>query len=567
VGLFFLALGNMVADRARAVDIAKTAIAITAAGCVFYESYRAGLYRPIAERWKKWVGVSLGVAAIVAYYNGLKPGYPHFVHRHDVYHYYMGSKYFPEIEYKRLYKCGVIAQDELGVVLFKTDDGRQLRIDMKAEVRHADKKIRNLGGDNLLMPVTQVLENPDECKSHFTPERWERYKEDVKFFRVVSDQGYWESMQHDHGYNPPPVWMIMGRVFGELHPATMGYLKFLASLDVLYILGTFAVLWWAFGWRVGAVGAIFWGCQSSAPSYWTEGAFLRQDWLFYLILSMCFIRKRYYKLGGAAVVYAGLLRIFPGLIVIGLFTVAGIHIARHRRMKKEHLKVLLGGILAAAVLLPVSLAVTKKDCYQQFYKHTLEVHDTTPLTNHMGLRVLVSHNMNPFTTGISSGRMRWTKDGKAMDPFELWKKMRNDRYAKYRYVAYGIIALTFAFTVYVMRRVKNLWIAGCLGQIWIILLSQLTCYYYSFLVLAAPLTKVKKGIEAPLFGLAALSQVVWISLGYNDEKYTALTAISLIFCYGLLCAFARKWPGFKRSTEGAAGGALSTAPGGGAGKT
>jgi hypothetical protein len=262
-------------------------------------------------------------------------------------------------------------------------------------------------------------------------------------------------------------------------------------------------------------------------------------------------------------VYAGLLRIFPGLIVVGLFTVAGIYIVRHRRMKKEHQKVLLGGILAAAVLIPTSLFVTKKDCYQQFYKHTLEVHDQTPLTNHMGLRVLVSHNMNPFTTGISSGRMRWTKDGKAMDPFELWKKMRNDRYAKYRYVAYGILAASFAFSVYVLRRVKNLWIAGCLSQIWIILLSQLTCYYYSFLVLTAPLTKVKKGIEAPLFGLAALSQVVWISLGYNDEKYTALTAISLIFCYGLLCAFARKWTGATASTAGAGGGALPAAPGGG----
>jgi hypothetical protein len=561
VGILFFGLQRYVPAFDRAVDWAKAAIAITAAACVFYETHREGARRPVSERWKKFVGVTLGVAAIVAYFNGFKFGYPAYYHRHDIYHYYMGAKYFKEMGYDGLYKCAVIAQDELGVVTHKLDDGRQVRIDMKAEVRHPDKKIRNLGGDNLLMPATQVLEHPEQCKDHFAPERWEKYKADVKFFRVVSDKGYWESMQQDHGFNPPPVWTLMGRFFAELHPATVLYMQFLSLLDVGYLLGMFGALWWAFGWRVCAVGAIFWGCQSSAPFYWTGGAFLRQDWLFFIVLSMCLARKRFFKLAGASMVYAGLLRIFPGLVVIGWLTVAGVYVFRHHRMKKEHQKVLLGGVLAAAVLVPASLLAVGKDSYQQFYKHTIEVHDQTPLTNHMGLRVLVSHDMNPLTTGIKSGRMRWTKDTKLVDPFEIWKKMRNERYAKYRFVAYGIIAATFAFSVYVMRRVKNLWIGGCLGQVWIILLSQLTCYYYSFMILTAPLTRVKKGIEAPLFGLAAVSQLAWMSLGYNDEKYTALTAISLIFCWGLLCAFAGKWVRLKPGSEATAQGPAAIATG------
>jgi hypothetical protein len=277
---------------------------------------------------------------------------------------------------------------------------------------------------------------------------------------------------------------------------------------------------------------------------------------------MCLLRKRYFKLAGASMVYAGLLRIFPGLVVIGWLTVAGIHIARHRRMKKEHQKVLLGGVLAAAVLIPASIVAAGKSSYQQSYHH-ITVHDRTPLTNHMGLRVLISHDMNPFVTGTASGRMRYTKDPKAMDPFALWKKMRNDRYDKYRLVFYGILGLTFAFFVHVMRRVKNLWVAGCLGQIWIVLLSQLTCYYYSFMILTAPLTRLKKGIEAPLFGLAALTQVLGISLGYLDEKYTALTALSAVFCWGLVCAFAAKWPAFKWRAGSTVQGVIR-APGGAA---
>ena len=544
VGLFFLAMSRLIDDHARAVDMTKAVIAITAAGCVFYESARAGAHRPIAERWKKAVGVILGVAAIVAYFNGFKIGAPRFYHGHDQFHYYMGAKYFDELGYSGLYKCTAIAQDELGSAATIQLDGRTLRLDMKKEVRHPDKKIRNLGGDNLLIPIADILDHPEQCRDLFTPARWEIFKEDVRFFRFTSDKSYWEGMQKDHGYNPPPVWTIAGKIFGELHPASVRYLQFLGSLDLFYLAGMFVALWWAFGWRVSMVGAIFWGCQSSAPFYWTGGAFLRQDWLFYLVLSACLIRKRWFKLAGAAMVYAGLLRVFPGLAVIGWLTTAAIYLVRHKRMHRTHVQVLIGGVLGAIVLVGLSLQIAGRDSYKQFYEHTIKVHDQTPLTNHMGLRVLVAQK-TPVEipqigvgVGTQSGRMKYTKDVKLADPFQLWKDMRNERYRKVRYAAYAIIALSFLGFVYVLRRVKSLWIAQCLGQIWIILLSQLTCYYYSFMILAAPLTKVKRGIEAPLFGLAALSQFVWMIFYWNDDKYWALTAISLIFCYGLLCAFA-----------------------------
>jgi hypothetical protein len=216
---------------------------------------------------------------------------------------------------------------------------------------------------------------------------------------------------------------------------------------------------------------------------------------------------------------------------------------------------LAGGVLAAALLLPISawfsgagsvkdvtahpVATLKvgMDAYRQFYKHTLEVHDRTPLTNHMGLRVLVSHNLG---SGVESGRMKYTKDVKLVDPFEVWKRMRNERYDKYRPIALVAIALSLLGFFWIVRRIKSMWIAQCLGQVFIILLSQLTCYYYSFMILAAPLTRVKRNLEAPIFGFAALSQFVWITFAYNDDKYTALTLISLLFCFGLVCAFGAK---------------------------
>src|SRR5262245_18374497 len=40
----------------RVVDVMKAALAAAALGCVFYEIRRIGERRPIAERWKKFVG-------------------------------------------------------------------------------------------------------------------------------------------------------------------------------------------------------------------------------------------------------------------------------------------------------------------------------------------------------------------------------------------------------------------------------------------------------------------------------------------------------------------------------
>lgn len=593
VGAFFWVIGEFMPNDKKTVEIAKAAIAILAAALVFYEQHRAGQQRPIGERWKKVIGITLALAAIGAYFNGFKFGYPKYWHRWDQYHYFVGAKYFPELGYKNLYKCAVVAQDELETVQFQLDrpynsDRHPVRtINMRKEMRDPDKKIRDLPGENLLIPVGDILANKGECIDKFTPARWEEYKKDIGFWRIVSGKGYWDDMQKDHGFNPPPVWTIAGKFFSDLSNGTVQFNQFLASLDLLYIIGMFVALWWGFGWRVFAVGAIFWGCQSSAPFYWTGGAFLRQDWLFFSVLSVACLHRRYFKVAGAALVYAGLLRIFPGLVVVGTLVPTIVYAIKHKKMHRDHFKMLVGGTAAAAVLLPLSIYFTHTDPdapfyepYKKFYEHTIETHDQTPLTNHMGLRVIIGHKFFEFqkpgmrtaeerrawldrlppvlrrlvgwtapvrlpidlATGPSSGQMQHTRDNRLLDPFEVWKRMRNERYEKYKLVAYGITLGTLVFFVMVVRHLKLLWIAQCLGQIFIILGSQLTCYYYSFMILGAPLTKLRKQIELGLFGLAAVTQVIWGMSYWNDNKYTLLTIVSLIFCYIMIGLFWRREP-------------------------
>jgi ribose/xylose/arabinose/galactoside ABC-type transport system permease subunit len=98
LALFFLFIGyrRYVGDHARAADLTQVMIAITAAGAVFYEQHR-----PVAERWKRAVGVTLGIAGIIVYFNGFKFGYARYHQRWDQSHRYMGAKCFREMGYAR----------------------------------------------------------------------------------------------------------------------------------------------------------------------------------------------------------------------------------------------------------------------------------------------------------------------------------------------------------------------------------------------------------------------------------------------------------------------------------
>jgi hypothetical protein len=520
-------------ERVKAADVAKIFIALAAAGLSLADALRAALRGSVPKAVQMALFIGLGVAAIVAYFNAFQFAYPKYYHRWEQYHSYVGAKYFPELGYDGLYRCAVVAQDELGDVSFTRDTGVTARVDMSAEARKPDKRIRDVGGNNLLIPASSVLENPEACKGRFSPARWERFKADVKFFRTESDKQYWEDMQKDHGYGMSPVWTIGGRLFGELHAASVGYMQFLAVLDLGYLLATFAALWWAFGWRVSAAAAIFWGCQASAPFFWTGGAFLRQDWLFYLVLSVCLIRKRHFKLAGASMVYSSLLSVFPAYALLGPAIFGATWFFRKRRLAKSHKQVLIGGAIAAATLIPLSMVVAGPTAFKAYFEQRA-VDEATPLTNHMGLGALVAHDLS---SGPGSGRMQYAKDTRLLDPFSSWKRMRNERRASLSWLEYGVIGLAVGAFVGVARRLRTLWIAGCLGQVFIVLMGLLTCFHYTFLILSAPLTRARRWLEVILFSFAALTQLVWIGFVWNDDRYAALSAVSLLFCFAMLAAF------------------------------
>lgn len=488
----------------------------------------------VPRRTQKRIAYLLTIVAFGVYFDFFNPHvrYSEYYHRHEFYHYYLGSKYFKEVGYKRLYECTAIAEIELG--------GRN---------SVADREIRDLRV-NLIKPVkdTYILTHPERCKDHFTPERWEAFKKDVKWFKSVAAGSYWEGMQKDHGYNPPPVWTMAGKFFGSFAPAGDTYFKILAGIDVLLHVLIIVLIRWAFGWRVMAVATVFWGTNAAANFYWTGGAFLRQDWLFFLVASVCLARKRYFALAGAALTWSTLLRVFPIALFAGWGVMIALQILKRVRFNAskgeakggatktksrsappwllpEHKRLIAGCAIAVAVLVPASMAVAGPGSYKAFFEHTLTTHLNTPLTNEMGLKAMLTHTWR--------GRMRFSRDDNLDDPFEKWKEGRLERAKKMRPVQLAVLLALGLSLIWGLRRTKLLWVAVPLSLPFVPALTNLTCYYYSMFMIAAVLSRNRPPLAPVMMVVAGASQILYIFPGpgfyWIDDRFTAIAWLFFLF--------------------------------------
>ncbi|HEY0708624.1 MAG TPA: discoidin domain-containing protein [Polyangia bacterium] len=461
--------------------------------------------------------VGLGLLAALTYINFFHFHFGNFIHDWEWTHYYVGSKYFKELSYDRLYECIAIADVE---------DGLRKRVELR--------KLTNLR-TNLLESSKDVVAHPERCKQHFSEDRWTAFKKDVAFFRNRQTPQRWDDLQTDHGYNATPVWNVAGTMLSNLGPATTKQLYSLAMFDMVYLFGTYALIWWAFGWRALCVALLVFATNFPSRFYWTGGAFLRWDWLFYLVASVCCLRKNRPMLGGAALAYSTLLRVFPLFIFIGPFLGIVQYFLKHRRLEPRYLRFFVGAALATAFLVPVSLAVSGGvHGYRRFVENTMK-HKETPLTNYMGLRTVVAYR--PLEAG------RFLKDDKLTDPWVKWKTARVDAWKEARPV-YVALVLAFIFILGLATRHVEPWVAAALGITLIPIGVELTCYYYAFIIGVAVLWTEREEVGRWLLFLTGYTQfAAWAPLmgmpTWLDEQYTYMSFATIAVFAAVVLVFRR----------------------------
>jgi hypothetical protein len=431
------------------------------AGLVAWEGYCAVTKRPLPRRQVRVALYLFAAAGAYGYINMGEIGYPRVYHRWDIFHYYMGSKYHSEIGYKGIYAATAVAQSELSPEMMEETKKR---------------RIRNLETDTVV-PATEALAKADAIKAPFSPERWERYKADVSWFRSQCDAAWWGDMQTDHGYNPAPLWTTVGKGVASLGSASDGFLRFLSALDFFLFAVMFGAIAWAFGGPIACLTALYWGVQWPGNFYFTWGAFLRHDWICALVMAACLARKRMYVASGFALAYSALVRVFPGALIGGVVLYAAHRYWTTRTWSRPHVRTVLGFAAGCVILFAISVAGAGTKAYPEFVHHVGQL-SSAAVTNHMGLKNIATFDYNE--------RVERTHDGRARDPFENWKNRKAKRAERRRPLILAAMAAAmglYAYAVIKSRLSRHVWVIYALGTLVLVSATELMNYYYSFFLL------------------------------------------------------------------------------------
>jgi hypothetical protein len=460
--------------------------------------------------------LALGVLAAAAWGNFLqfRPG---FVHGWDVFHYYIGAKYFQELAYTRLYHCALLVDAADGV----PGIGARLVRDLET---------------GQVVRGRAVLPRPTACAEAFSPARWAAFRHDVRWFRDRMEPGRWARMFRDHGYNPTPAWTALGSALAGTGPASWTQIGLLTALDPLLLAGMWAAVWWAFGWRSLCVALIYWGTNDPARFAWTGGAFLRQDWLALSVLGLCLLRRGCPGLAGAALGWAAALRIFPVWILAGVVLRAATEVwaAGSLRPPRAAARVALGAAVALALLAGLGArAGGGWQAWDRFVDNSVR-HARSTATNRMGLVALAAYDPERGTRVLQAPPV----DGASE---RAWAEARGDALARrWPWLALAIGGFV-AMLAWAVRRQPD-WAAAILGVGLIPVTGDLTSYYYAILLVYGLLGDRREGIGAALCALSAAGGLVPAIAPGDDERYAVLGALTVLFVVGATVALARRPP-------------------------
>jgi hypothetical protein len=398
------------------------------------------------------------------------------IHHWEQFHYFLGSKYFPELRYDGLYVATLAAERELGL-------GRQ--------VQPYFRDLRT----NEVVPTRGLDDHVREVKARFQEQRWRAFVEDFRYFLGKNSYDYIEKIRKDHGYNPTPTWTFTARLFSRFLPAGDDTLAALAWLDPLLLAAMFWMVFRTYGSRIGCLALIIFGVGYPWRFDWVGGAFLRQDWLAAVGIGVCLIRRERFAVAGGLFAYAAMVRVFPAGFLFGPAVVALRELATRRPV--GWMWKLLGGFALGVALCLVAggLVGVGPQAWPQFV-HNLEKHHGTWLTNNVGLTNVLLYD------GATMRRedVRWNLP----EPWLVWQGKMNrlqDELRPMLMTATGFLLLVTAAAAWRWPRDA----AAVLGVVVAFAAVLLTCYYWVMLLLLP----IGRGRWGPTAGWLAINLGLW----------------------------------------------------------
>ncbi|MBT40098.1 MAG: hypothetical protein CL938_16305 [Deltaproteobacteria bacterium] len=486
------------------VNVAKPALALAGAALLGWGAWlrRAG-HAGRGRRLRDALLALLGVAGFAGWWNFGFFHYPEFVHPHEFFHYTIGAKYYPELGYTRLYTCTTAADVEAGL-----------------GARVATRRMTDLENYELV-PAAEAAADPQRCKQFFSPERWKLFTGDIAWFRERMEPDAWEQLQRDHGYNPTPVWGILGRALLGDGPLRAERVATLSLVDPMLIVSLWALAALAFGWRAACVGLLYWGTNHPAEYSWVGGAYLRHDWLLASVAGFALLRHRRPVAAGFLLGWASLLRVFPALFLAPVAFRALGPLRRDRRLAPVHRGIALGTLLAVALGVPLSIWSSGGSAWPAFAENA-RVHAAALSNNALGLGVLVHHVPDASEKRLAE---------RGQDLGRAWKQARRTSRSTRWPLFFLLAALLVAGIAWASRRVPD-WEAAILGVGLVPILLEPAGYYTSIFLAYAFL---RSGGEAVGAALCLLSVAGWLAaaLWLQWDEIAVATSAALILFIGV----------------------------------
>lgn len=459
----------------------------------------------VSPRARRTIGWSLVAAGTFAWTQfGFFQGKGGLLHQWDMFHYYVGSKYFPELGYFELYRCVAKAEREAG------------------REHEMDRALLRSLNDSRIYPGTWAKREEGRCRASFTPERWDAFRRDIASFRPLFDNPPFITVVSDHGFNATPVHAAWLRWWSSTVPPTRGGLVALAQLDSIAYLGALAFIGWGFGVEACAAVALVFGLGFPWGYNWVGGSFGRIVWLMWLSAGLALLRRDRPLLGSAALTVAGLLRLFPMVFVgaMGLSVLVGW--IKERRLSESGKRILAGFALTTALGLGLGATAGGPSRYREFVG-AMHRHSETPLTNQMGLMTLLSAGPGRFATDLVDNRLT--------DPYEIWKDAQLiARHERAPLWAFAVLA-SVALIAWAAHRGRSPWeCAGLAGPLLFSLLAM-TSYDYSWLIALVPIAVQTRRRLAWLIGYVWFTQALGLyepDLEVQHIEVSALLLVALI---------------------------------------
>ncbi len=333
--------------------------------------------------------------AVASFFNLGRPQYvdhklgtPSFVHNFDMRVYYPVAKYFKELRFDGLYQASVAAY---------VDDDPSVSLDSLNHVQLRDLK------NHHMTRVSDVKFEIEHIKDRFSPARWEAFKTDMRYFRENMGVGDYLGSMSDHGGNATPVWITIAHfIFMNTH-ASNNTLFITAMLDPLLLLIAFLAIGRVFGVRTMLVSMILFGANDfyMFGTNWA-GATLRHDWMAYLGLGLCAMKKERWALAGALLALSAMIRAFPAvslaILAIPVLWWGFAHYQREKKLprfadfKREQrafIRIAVGATIAVTILFLGSSLVLGFDAWPEWL-HKVSLLNRDPHVNHVSLRGLIA---------------------------------------------------------------------------------------------------------------------------------------------------------------------------------